>query len=104
MALDHPLEGSKSRIPQRLIAIGRAGQTFQLGQTLLATQAVALDLAMAQLLAVDDIVAMAAPGIQQHRALAGLWREQLGGGGKALGADGNALFGVIDDVMGGSHG
>ncbi|MDR6177845.1 hypothetical protein QE393_001105 [Pseudomonas sp. SORGH_AS 211] len=104
VAPDHPLESGEGRILQRLIAVGGAGQAFQFGQAFASTTAIAIDLAVAQFLAIDDVVAMAAPGIEQHGALAGFGCEQLGGRGKALGADGDALLGVVDDVMGGWHG
>lgn len=97
--LDHLLEGGERRIGHRLASVGALGEVDQLGQPRLTAVAIALDLAMPQRLAVDHIVAMTAPGVEHHRALAGALVEQLCRGGEALGADIDRLSGVIDDLI-----
>ncbi len=99
MTLDHLLEGGERRIDHRLAGIGAFGQVDQLGQPRLTAIAIALDLAMPEGLAVDHVVAMAAPGVEHHRALAGALVEQLRRGGEALGANVDRLSGVIDDLI-----
>ncbi len=97
--LNHLLKRSKGRIAHRLAGIGALGEIDQLGQPRLTAVAITGELTVAEGLAVDHIVAMTAPGVEHHRALAGALIEQLRRRGEALGADIDRLSGVIDDPV-----
>src|SRR5690606_32295570 len=82
--------------------IGSLGQLDQHRQSLFARRAIALELSLAQDLAVDHVVAVPAPGIEHHRALPGALVKQPGRCGKAFGADVDRLGSLRDDLI--THG
>src|SRR5690606_9861524 len=96
MTLNHLLKRSEGRIAHRLAGIGALSEINQLGQSRLASRSITLDLTMTQGLPVDDVVAVTAPGIEHHRALAGALVEQLRRRREALGADVDRLSRMVD--------
>jgi hypothetical protein len=99
MAQRHFLEGGKSRVPHLLAGIGAAGQLTQFGQPRRGIELLARRRIEAQLLAVDHVVAMAAPGIQHQHAAPHGRVEQPGRGGEAFRTDRDRLGGVIQQLV-----
>jgi len=75
--------------------IAIAGLSLQLGQAPPGLFGGQRQGVMAGLLAVDHVIAMAAPGVQQHGTAAGGWVEQPSSCGEALRAHRDAVLGVL---------
>src|SRR5690606_15955138 len=95
MPLGHLLQRGKRRVTHWLPGVSPARQLNQFGQTLLAACGTAYGLAETQLLTIDHIIAITAPGIEHDRAAAGSRIEQLGRRRKALGAHLDGLRSVF---------
>lgn len=87
-------QGGEDRLADLGAPAGSVGLRLQLEQALPGLVRREGDGGVAGLLAVDHVVAMPAPGIQQHRAAPGRRREQPRGGGETLRTHGNAAFSV----------
>ena len=98
------LQAAEHRLVLRLAGERRAGGALQGGHAGAAVVGGEVFAAVAQRLAVDHVVAVPAPAVEQVRPGAGARVEQRGGGGEALrsGADGRGGRG--EEVAGGDGG